>query len=198
MGQSLDPIFFNLFSIFIPCSSFRQEQFWVRNFDCGLVTLSLSLRPSLSPGCGLLTQYWAFWLRSLPMSPDSIVSPPRSLVPSRVLPNLPLPKAAYFHSFSWPSGLLFCPTLPPPQFRPPPAYLILFPFSPITPLYLSGPSLHLPPIIISFSLLSRVAKTCCGGRRFSWCQIAMGSVIYVIVLASGHLVLSGVNWPGCL
>jgi hypothetical protein len=26
----------------------------------------------------------------------------------------------------------------------------------------------------------------------------MGSVIYVIVLASGHLVLSGVNWPGCL
>jgi hypothetical protein len=44
-----------------------------------------------------------------------------------------------------------------------------------------------------------VSKTCCGGRTgFPWYQAALGSITYDSVLASGHLVISGVNWPGCL
>jgi hypothetical protein len=39
---------------------------------------------------------------------------------------------------------------------------------------------------------------CCGGRNgIWWCQIALISVAYVIVLASCHLVVSGISWPCC-
>ena len=46
LSWSLDHLSFNLFAIF------DKTEFWVRNFDCGLVTLSLLLRPNLSTGSG--------------------------------------------------------------------------------------------------------------------------------------------------
>jgi hypothetical protein len=77
------------------CSSFRQEQFWVCNPIPPLEALFIYWRWTLrvpSPRC------WAFWLRSSPLSTESL-STPRSLVASRGSPYLPPPEAAYF-SFS--------------------------------------------------------------------------------------------------
>ena len=65
-----------------------------------------------------------FYLRSLPLSPESL-SPPRSLVHSRGFPHLLAPEVAHFHSFCWPSGLQSC-------FFP--QYVIMFPSSPPWPL----------------------------------------------------------------
>ena len=61
-------------SPFLSVQFFRQEQIRIRNFDCGLVILFLHLRDIYllevpSPIC------LAFWLRSLPLSPESL-SPP--------------------------------------------------------------------------------------------------------------------------
>jgi hypothetical protein len=89
---------------FCPCSSFRQEQFWVRVFDCGMGTPSLHLKPCLSTGGGVpSTYFWSFHLNSFPLSSESL-SPPRSLVYSRGFPYFPPPEVAYFHSFCWPLG----------------------------------------------------------------------------------------------
>jgi hypothetical protein len=80
LDPSLDGLSFSLFSIFVPAMFFRQEQSWVRNFDCGLVTLSPYLRlsiswevESLSPLLGILAK------ATPPMSPE-YVSPPGSLI----------------------------------------------------------------------------------------------------------------------
>ena len=70
VGTVIGPSYLQSFLHFCPCSSFRQENFWVRNFDYGLVNpvplleaLSIYWRWSLripSPQC------WAFWLRLPP------------------------------------------------------------------------------------------------------------------------------------
>lgn len=51
-------------------------------------------------------------------------------------------------------------------------------------------------IILLFRTVG-VSRACCSGRIW-WCQIALGSVTYDLVLASHYLVISGVKWPGCL
>lgn len=41
----------------------------------------------------------------------------------------------------------------------------------------------------------QVSRACCGERaRFQWCQVALVSVAYVLVLTSHHVVISVVNW----
>jgi hypothetical protein len=50
LGPVTGPPFLQSLLQFCPCSSFRQEQFCVRIFYCGLVTSSLNLRPCLSTG----------------------------------------------------------------------------------------------------------------------------------------------------
>jgi hypothetical protein len=93
---------------FCPCCSSWQEQFWVRGFDCGMITPSLHLIPCLSTGGRLykvpLPTVGHFHLRSFPLSPESL-SPPGSLVYSRGYHHLPPPRVTCFHSFFWPSGL---------------------------------------------------------------------------------------------
>ena len=92
---------------FHPCSSFKQEQLWVRVVTVGWQ--SHSSLDVLSP-CWRYTLYvpssycLAFHLRSLPLHPES-VSPPRTLVHSGGYPNLLFPEVACFHSFCWPSQL---------------------------------------------------------------------------------------------
>ena len=50
VGLVFGPPFFQYLLYFCPCSSFRLEQFWVSNLDCGLVTLSFCLRSYPSMG----------------------------------------------------------------------------------------------------------------------------------------------------
>jgi len=47
LGLSLDLLFLRLFFDFHSCSSFRQQELWVR-VDCGIATPSLHLMPCLS------------------------------------------------------------------------------------------------------------------------------------------------------
>ena len=112
---------------------------------------------SMSIYCGCSLQVtsphcWTFWLMSFPLSSGSL-SFPRSLGLSRVSPHVHLHTAAYFYSFSWPSGLLSCLT---------PPYLILAPISSHSPLSHPGPSIPLPPVIILFSLLSGIEVSSLG------------------------------------
>ena len=91
---------------FSPCSYFRQEQFWVRNYDPigNTEAMSLSWRCTLqvpSPHC------WEFWLESPLLSLGNPL-PLRSLVLPRGSALLPPPEATEFNSFSWPSALLSC------------------------------------------------------------------------------------------
>ena len=93
---------------FSPCNYFRQEQFFVRNFDCDLVTVfPLKVLVDLLEVDSSSSQHWAFWLKSSPVSPKSDL-PPGSLVLSRGSNHLALPTASHFHLFPWPSGFLFC------------------------------------------------------------------------------------------
>jgi hypothetical protein len=146
---SLDHLSLRLFSTFCPCSYFRQEYFWVRNFDCGFtVSSSVLLGSCLSTGGELWVfspHCWAFHLRSLWLSPKNLWSP-RSLVFTRGFLHLPLSEAAYFHSFFWPSWLL--PRTPPPASH---QYLILF--FPFPLLSYPDSSFLLSPMIIFFPLL---------------------------------------------
>ena len=44
-----------------------------------------------------------------------------------------------------------------------------------------------------------VSRACCCGRTgLWWCQGILASVAYVLTLAFCHLLISGVNFPGCL
>jgi hypothetical protein len=47
------PFLPSISSPFCPCRSFKQEQSWIRVFDCGMATLSLHLMPYLSTRSGL-------------------------------------------------------------------------------------------------------------------------------------------------
>ena len=50
-----------------------------------------------------------------------------------------------------------------------------------------------------FSGLVRVSRAGCGRRiELWWYQLALVSVAYVLMIASHHLVISGVNCPWCL
>ena len=78
-GPTIGPPFLQLLSYFCPYSSFRQDQFGVRNFDCEvgntilpLEVLTIYWRWTLGVPS---SQCWAFWLRSLPLGPESL-SPP--------------------------------------------------------------------------------------------------------------------------
>jgi hypothetical protein len=53
LRQSLGNLSFSLCSIFCPCVSFMQNQFWVRNFEDGWVALCLKCEPCLSTEGGL-------------------------------------------------------------------------------------------------------------------------------------------------
>jgi hypothetical protein len=64
-------------------------------------------------------------------------------------PNIPPQEAAYFYSFSWPSGLFSCPA---------PHTWSYSPFSPPPLLSHSGSSLPLPLMIILFPLLFFVIR----------------------------------------
>jgi hypothetical protein len=51
-------------------------------------------------------------------------------------------------------------------------------------------------LLFSYVGLSRAQ---CGGKTgFCWCQVALISIACVLVLASGHLVISGISWSCCL
>jgi hypothetical protein len=74
------------------------------------------------------------------------------------------------------------PSLGPLGFSPVPSpspYLILFPFSSLPPLSHPGPSLPLPPVIISFPLLS--------GTETS----SLGHFCFLLFLNSGDCILGG-------
>lgn len=45
-----------------------------------------------------------------------------------------------------------------------------------------------------------VVSRICDGRTgfWWWCQSILTSVVYDLVLSSHHLVISAVNWPGCI
>lgn len=78
---------------FWPCGSFRQEQLWVRVFVWGMVTPSLYLMSFYlrwTPQDS--SSHTRAFLRSLPLSTESL-SPPWSLVHSRV-------SSSYFPRFS--------------------------------------------------------------------------------------------------
>ena len=91
VGTVIGPSYLQSFLHFCPCSSFRQENFWVRNFDYGLVNpvplleaLSIYWRQTLlvlSPHC------WAFWLRSASLSPESL-SPSRYFLEGLLISHL--------------------------------------------------------------------------------------------------------------
>jgi hypothetical protein len=119
---------------------------WISNSAPPLGALSIYWRLTLQVPS---LQCWAIWLRSPPMNPESVISP-GFLVLSRGSPHLPPPEAAYFHSFSWSYGLLLCP------------HLILFPLSSLFSLTSPGPSLPLPPVIISFPLLNGIEASSLG------------------------------------
>jgi hypothetical protein len=113
-GLIIEPPFKSLLH-FCPCSSFRQNQFWVRNFDCGLVTLLDALsnywRWTLwvpSPNCWTFFSPKATFIESW----ESLNS--WALVLSRGSPYIPSPEAAYFYSFFW-SYSAFLLFLPPPD-----------------------------------------------------------------------------------
>jgi hypothetical protein len=137
LNQSHWTIFLLISAPFLFLHFFRQEQFWVQNLKVAslhLRALSMDWRWSLqvpSPHC------WAFWLRSSSLSPKRLLHP-NYLGHSGGSLCTPSPEAAYFHSFSWPSGILSC-ILP---------YLLLTP----SPLPLPSPS-QVTPIIL-FPLLS--------------------------------------------
>ena len=110
---------------FCPSISFRQEQFWVKNFEIPqLQAIAIYWRWSLqvpSPYC------WAFQLRSSPLSTGTLL-PPGSLILSRGSPHLPHPRSYIFPFILlslWSSLLFF--------FFP---YLTLLPVSP--PLFQSS------------------------------------------------------------
>ena len=43
-----------------------------------------------------------------------------------------------------------------------------------------------------------VSWPCCGGRTgYWWRQLALVSVVYVLALASCHLIISGISWSHC-
>jgi hypothetical protein len=66
LGQSLNGCLLQ----FCPCISFRQEQFWVKKFEIG--AMSIYWRWSLQvpfPHC------WAFWLMPSPLGPGSLPHP---------------------------------------------------------------------------------------------------------------------------
>jgi len=108
------------------------------------------------------------------VSPES-VSPPGFLALSRGSPHFPLPEAAYFQSFSWPSGLLSCPL---------PTYLILF-SSPIQV------PLSLPPMIIFFPLLSEIEASSLGPSCLLHFLLSVGCILGVLYfLVNIHLSVS--------
>ena len=127
---------------FNPCSSFRQEQLWVR-------VLTVGWQPHHSHHCR------TFHLRSLPFSPDSL-SPSGVLMHSGESPNLLPTEVAHFRSFCWPSELQsFFPT----------QYLIMFPSFPLS----SFPHRSLPscPLVIAlFSLPSGIQESSLGSFSF--------------------------------
>ena len=105
-GPTIGPPFLQLLSYFCPYSSFRQDQFGVRNFDCEVGNTILPLEVLTIYWRWTLwvpsSQCWAFWLRSLPLGPESL-SPPLWYFPEG---PCTFPEAAYFHWFFWPSCLL--------------------------------------------------------------------------------------------
>ena len=99
-------IFLSVSSPFLSLQFFRQEQIWFRNFDGGLATTSLYLKPYLLEVNSLssLSNCWAFYPISLLFSPESL-TPPRSLILSIGYLYLSCPQGAYIYSFCW---LLSC------------------------------------------------------------------------------------------
>lgn len=80
------------------CISFRQNQFWVKNFE------GIFVSPSLPWGLvyilevvfsGSISPYWTFWLTSHPMSPGNL-SYPRSRGLSRGCLHTPIPFSCIF------------------------------------------------------------------------------------------------------
>jgi hypothetical protein len=138
-------------SIFCPCISFRQEQFWIKNFEGQLVTTSLHWGPCLSTGGGLfsfhLPTVGQFWLRSPPLSSGSLPQA-KFLGLSR---SSPKPSPLLLH-ISWPSRLL---SYLPPYLVLPPSLLLSYP----------GPSLPLPPMITLFPFLSGIEASQSRSRR---------------------------------
>lgn len=140
LGQSLGPPFSQSL-LFCPCSSYRQEEFWVRVFNSGI-------EPHPSTWCPVFllevdsTSYLfplrVFRLSSLPLSPESLTSQVFGILqrfPSH-LPRLPVSILS-----SGPQD--FSPVFPPPI----PDYV---PFP--TPCLLSHPDPYLPlPPMIAFS-----------------------------------------------
>ena len=85
---------------------FQTRKIMGQSFDCGMATPSLICCPLFLLEVGsisALSLCQEFYLRSLPLSPESF-SPPRSVVHSGGSPNLLSPEVACFHSFCWPQG----------------------------------------------------------------------------------------------
>jgi hypothetical protein len=151
--------------------TFQEFWLWISNPVSPLEALSISWRWTIQVP---FPQCWAFWLRS----PQWVLSlsPPRSLVLSRGSPHLPLTKAVYFHSFSWPSGLPFCPL---------PHHIWS------CSLFFPSPSLPLPPVIISFPFLSGIEDSSPGHFCLLHLLWSVGCILGILyVLANIHLSLS--------
>ena len=117
--------FFQSLLHFCPCISFRQGQFWVKNFRCvggpipPLGAMSIYWRWPLQV---LSALFWIFWQMSSPLHPGSLLHA-CCLGLSSDSPTSPSITANYFYSFSWPSGLISC--LFPYLFLPPFSLLLL-------------------------------------------------------------------------
>ena len=88
---------------------------------------------------------WAFRLMSSSLGPESLPQP-CCLGFSSGSSHSPCHTTRYFHSFSWPSGLLSC--------LPHTRYCLLF--FPPPPLFHTCPSIPLPPMIMLFHVLSEI------------------------------------------
>jgi hypothetical protein len=135
---------------FCPCISFRQDQFWVKNFEHQWVAPCLKWGPfylldvvssALSPYC------WAFWVLPYPLSPRSLSLTTLGHSRDSSLPHPTLLHISIYSSgplcFSFVSGhASFCCCLPPNPVPPAPTF-------PASSLSYPGPSLPLPlPLVI--------------------------------------------------
>lgn len=105
----------------------------------------------------LCSHCWGFQLRS-PALPPKNLPHDRSLELPRESLQPPTFAAAYFYSFSWPSGILFCL----------PTYLNLLSYSPHPLLFYLGFPLPLPHKTVLFPLLSVIPASSFGPSLFNF------------------------------
>ena len=158
--------FISCSSPFCPCSFIRQEQLWVRAFDCGIETPSLHLSCS-STGSGLYKfplptlehfiqdpSLWILRVFQLPCHQYILECPPTSRV-------------SCFHPLCWPSGLQSCSPNTIPDHVPYSPFLFPLPPRPLLP------SVPPPPWLLSFpSQVGLRHPDMCPSATFPTCKRA--------------------------